>query len=488
MIRVWTDGQRAGLLDRLDGGRGSTFAYDPRATTGRAVSVTMPVRVQSWDMDFGLPPIFEMNMPEGALREYLTRRFAKAQGTFDDFDLLTIVGRSQIGRIRYSTPDEELDEDVPFQSVADILKAKRDGGLFEFLLERFAQHSGLSGVQPKFMIRASGKSSEFDARRSPTLRSATHIVKLWDADEYPELAANENFCLTIAKRIGLNVPSFELSEDGGAIVVERFDHRDGAYLGFEDFCVLNALASRDKYDGGYETRLFKRLRDYIPLSDSPASHKDLFVLFVLNCAVRNGDAHLKNFGITYDSVSSQANLAPVYDVITTAAYIPKDPMALTFEGTTRWPDRKKLTRLGQSRAGLSIRDIDIVFETVADHMADVAQDLRRYFEGSEYGGVGERMAAAWDAGLKESLEVVRGLSAPVSAKPVARGRPPPKSEAAILEALREAPNGVITGTQRALADRLCLPVTTLGSAVRRLADKGLVAIGPRKLTLLDREV
>jgi len=28
----------------------------------------------------------------------------------------------------------------------------------------------------------------------------------------------------------------------------------------------------------------------------------LFRLFVLNCALRNGDAHLKNFGIIYDDV------------------------------------------------------------------------------------------------------------------------------------------------------------------------------------------
>ena len=97
MIRVWTDAQRAGLLDRLDSS-GSTFAYDPRAPSPRAVSVTMPVRLQSWDVRYGLPPIFEMNLPEGALREYLTRKFRKAVGSFDDFDLLGVVGRSQIGR------------------------------------------------------------------------------------------------------------------------------------------------------------------------------------------------------------------------------------------------------------------------------------------------------------------------------------------------------------------------------------------------------
>ncbi len=486
MIQVWTDAQRAGLLDRLDN-TGSTFAYDPRAASTRAVSVTMPVRVQSWDVRYGLPPIFEMNLPEGALREYITRKFRKAAGTFDDFDLLGVVGRSQIGRVRYSSTDAELDQDVPFQSIDDILKARRDGGLFEFLLERFAEHSGLSGVQPKFMIRATGKSSEFDARMSPTVRSATHIVKLWDAEEYPELAANENFCLKVAKGLGLTVPDFRMSEDGGALIVERFDHLDGNYLGFEDFCVLNGLPSRDKYDGGYETRLFKRLRDYIPLNEAPKAHRDLFTLFVANCAVRNGDAHLKNFGITYENVSSQAALAPVYDVITTAAYLPKDPMALTLEGSTRWPDRKRLTRLGQSRAGLSVSEVDKIFEATADIMADVGAEMRKYFEASEYAGVGERMAAAWDAGIKESLEVVRGLAAVPAQNKIAKPRAMARSDSAILEALRDA-GGTIIGTQKALSDRLGIPVSTIGGAIRRLAERQLIDAQPRKLMLVQREV
>ncbi len=489
MIRVWTDAQRAGLLDRLDD-TGSTFAYDPRAASTRAVSVTMPVRVQSWDVRYGLPPIFEMNLPEGALRDYITRKFRKAAGTFDDFDLLGVVGRSQIGRIRYSASDGDLDEEVPFQSIDEILKARRDGGLFEFLLERFAEHSGLSGVQPKFMIRATGKSSEFDARMSPTLRNATHIVKLWDPEEYPELAANENFCLMVAKRMGLKVPAFRMSDDGGAFIVERFDHFDGKYLGFEDFCVLNGLPSRDKYDGGYEARLFKRLRDYIPLNDGPAAHRGLFALFVVNCAVRNGDAHLKNFGITYEDVSSQAALAPVYDVVTTAAYLPKDPMALTLEGSTRWPDRKRLTRLGQARAGLSISEISVIFEEAADAMADVGVEMRKYFRASEYAGVGERMAAAWDAGIRESLELVRGLAAlakPEHAKKISKGRPIARSDAAILEALRKV-GGTIVGTQKALSESLGFPASTIGGAIRRLAERGLIAAEPRKLTLLQREV
>jgi serine/threonine-protein kinase HipA len=202
MLRVWTDSQRSGLLDR-HGPRGTTFVYDPKAARVRAVSVTMPVRTASWDTSHGLVPIFDMNLPEGALRAYLMRTFAKATGTFDDFDLLGVVGRTQIGRIRYSDPDAALTEEVPFQSVDEILQARRGGELFKYLLSKFAVHSGLSGVQPKVMIRGinEAQSTTTVDRKSQSITSATHIVKFSEPIEYPELAANEFFCLSAASVI-----------------------------------------------------------------------------------------------------------------------------------------------------------------------------------------------------------------------------------------------------------------------------------------------
>src|SRR6202034_1074064 len=134
MIKVWTDGAEAGLLDRS--GRGSTFLYLPDAPPARAASVTMPVRLASWEVPFGVAPIFEMNLPEGALRERLRMAFAKATGTFDDLDLLAIVGRTQLGRIRFTAADAALDEDVPFQSVDEIVSSRRGGELYRYLIEK----------------------------------------------------------------------------------------------------------------------------------------------------------------------------------------------------------------------------------------------------------------------------------------------------------------------------------------------------------------
>jgi serine/threonine-protein kinase HipA len=150
-----------------------------------------------------------MNLPEGVLRERLRLAFAKATGTFDEFDLLSVVGRSQIGRIRYTGDKEQLHEDVPFQSVDEILERKRGGELFRYLLDKFATFSGISGVQPKILVRDEEAFDEMEHtghRLSQSCKGATHIVKLWEPNEYPQLAANEYFCLMAARGCGLDVP------------------------------------------------------------------------------------------------------------------------------------------------------------------------------------------------------------------------------------------------------------------------------------------
>jgi serine/threonine-protein kinase HipA len=407
MIKVWTDAAEAGMLDR-HGERGSTFAYLPGAPPARAVSVTMPVRLESWSVPFGLLPIFEMNLPEGALRERLRLAFAKATGTFDEFDLLSIVGRSQVGRIRYTGDKEQLEEDVPFQSVEEILERGRGGELFRYLLEKFASFSGISGVQPKILVRDEKAFAEMEQtghRFSQSYRGATHIVKFWEPNEYPQLAANEYFCLGAARECGLDVPPYRLAEDGMALVIDRFDLRmDGTYRGFEDFCVLNGRRTDEKYRGSYETSVMKRFGQFANSTHVNEDMEKLFTLIVLNSALRNGDAHLKNFGIVYDDVQGEARLAPVYDLVTTSVYLPKDSMALTLNGTTKWPSAKELKRMGETRLGAAPARVLEILGRVDAAIAATSVELRAYMkEHAEFEDIGNRMLQQWEQGAVLSL-------------------------------------------------------------------------------------
>jgi serine/threonine-protein kinase HipA len=407
MIKVWTDAAEAGLLDR-HAERGSTFTYLPGTPAGRAASVTMPVRLESWTVPFGLAPIFEMNLPEGALRERLRLAFAKATGRFDEFDLLSVVGRSQVGRIRYTGDHEQLHEDVPFQSVDEILERRRGGDLFRYLLEKFASFSGISGVQPKILVRDEKAFAEMEhtgQRLSQSYKGATHIVKLWEPNEYPQLAANEFFCLTVARKCGLDVPPYRLAEDGMALVIDRFDLRmDGTYRGFEDFCALNARRTDEKYRGSYETSIMKRFGQFANSTHVVEDMEKLFTLIALNCALRNGDAHLKNFGIVYDDVQGEARLAPVYDVVTTSIYLPKDSLALSLNGTTKWPSAKDLRNLGETRTGAAPAKVRLIFERLDEAIRDTAKEVRSYIkQHPEFAELGRGMLQEWEQGSSASL-------------------------------------------------------------------------------------
>src|SRR5688500_10876903 len=112
-LNVFADEQSVGRLIRSDVEQDTILiGYREGTPAASAVSLTMPIRADHYDSMAGLLPIFEMNLPEGALKERLRLQFAKAIAEFDDLDLLGIVGSSQIGRLRYSQ-QAELEVAVP---------------------------------------------------------------------------------------------------------------------------------------------------------------------------------------------------------------------------------------------------------------------------------------------------------------------------------------------------------------------------------------
>ena len=69
--------------------------------------------------------------------------------------------------------------------------------------------------------------------------------------------------MTAAKRAGLPVPEFHLLDNGGMFIMKRFDvTKDGALLGFEDMCVLQAMGTAQKYQSTYE-RVARTIREFV---------------------------------------------------------------------------------------------------------------------------------------------------------------------------------------------------------------------------------
>ena len=403
MLDVLVTPQVVGSLDRHPAERGAfTFAYRRSIDDGNDVSLTMPWSLESYHYKSGLHPVFQMNLPEGRLRESIELSLRKRVEGFDALSLLEVIGRSQIGRLRFANDPEVIDQ-VPLQRVSELVAYDGAEDLLRDLLERFSMVSGVSGVQPKVLIR---DQEQKDAELYPldqsrvTDKGATHIVKGWNANEYPHLAANEFFCMSAARLSGLEVPEFFLSENNQFLVVRRFDRsEEGIYLGFEDFCSLNGVGTSEKYDGSYE-KLAKRIRQFVSPALQASAFETFFRSFALSCVVRNGDAHLKNFGVLYGASNHEVRFAPAFDIVSTTAYIKGDSLALTLGGSKRFPTQKRLIAFAHMHCNLQPARAKLILEEVGNAVAETVSGVRRHISDySDFKPVGEAMLSEWNEGL-----------------------------------------------------------------------------------------
>ena len=173
--------------------------------------------------------------------------------------------------------------------------------------------------------------------------------------------------MSIARKAGLQTPNFWLSDDKKLFVIERFDLSEEGYLGFEDMTSLMNKQNEDKYNSSYED-----VAKAIGLFASPAhvteSLLEFFKSVTLSLALRNGDAHLKNFGLLYTNPQTEdCRLSPLYDVVNTTSYIPTDSLALKLNKTKSWPTRQDLIDFGQTHCRLQHAS------EIVDQIVDVAQ-------------------------------------------------------------------------------------------------------------------
>ena len=325
------------------------------------VSLTMPVRTQSW-VDKKLHPIFDMNMPEGALKEAIKNSFAKIK-KMDDIGFLELIGPYMLGRIKFN----ELIKDEDNLKLENILHNNKEN-LFDELLSKFAIRSGVSGVQPKLLLSAHNKT---------TMRFEYFIVKSWN-DDYPQLALNEYFCMRAIKNANLETPEFYLSDDLSMFVIKRFDIKeDNSYLGFEDMCVLTARSTNSKYDGSYEecTRVIK---DIIAPQYKKETLKTFFKAIVMNHLLQNGDGHLKNYGILYDQNFKDTYLAPIYDVITTTVYIKNDIPALYMSDGKLWWKEKTYKNFAKQSCQLSNKEYSDIVQECKDSIIQTKKEIQKF--------------------------------------------------------------------------------------------------------------
>ena len=244
-----------------------------------------------------------------------------------------------------------------------------------------------------------------------TARNSDLIIKTGGL-QYPFLSQNEYVCMLAAQKAGIEVPEFHLSDDGSLYIMRRFDLlADGTKLGFEDFAVLGNAGydamGNYKYQGSYEA-IAKIIGAYCGDSNAALQKQNYFEYLTLSCMVRNGDAHLKNFGLMYTHPAAPAStrLAPLFDVVTTSAYDHEDTrtqrvlsdrtLALKLNKSDSYPTRKQLADFG--RTACHVAQPEQVIERIGQAMTEVMQANKTPFSKA----FGDRMALEWDNG-KTSL-------------------------------------------------------------------------------------
>ncbi|MFW2234910.1 type II toxin-antitoxin system HipA family toxin [Aliarcobacter butzleri] len=309
------------------------------------ISLIMPVRQKPY-IHNKLHPIFEMHLPEGYLLSIIKKHFSKLTKT-DDFGLLNIMSNSINGRISYETDFVKVANNL---TLDDLLHPKSDT-LFDELVNKFALNSALSGVQPKVLATIENKA---------TLKIDDYIVKSWGED-YQELALNEYYCMKIVKLSNIDVPEFFISDDEKLFIMKRFDKVEDSYIGFEDMCVLMGKQRDDKYEGSLE-QIVKTIKTFVSSQHKKSSLIQFFKMTYLNYRLKNGDAHLKNFGLIYNDIDD-IKLAPAYDVVSTVVYIKNDIPALLLLGSKKWWDKKYLEKFGIQTCSLTNKEVEnAIFE------------------------------------------------------------------------------------------------------------------------------
>lgn len=173
-------------------------------------------------------------------------------------------------------------------------------------------HMSISGVQVKALVRLN---QALELEVAPT--GSTHILKP-EPNEYPELPAMENACMSMAAALGMAVPPhglFPMSDGQLCYVVKRFDRADdGGKIQKETMFQL--LGATDKYKGSLES-VGKAIRAYA--ENVGLDTVDFFERVLFCFLTGNGDMHLKNWALLIRD--KKAQLAPCYDFVCSKVYI-----------------------------------------------------------------------------------------------------------------------------------------------------------------------
>jgi serine/threonine-protein kinase HipA len=194
----------------------------------------------------------------------------------------------------------------------------------------------------------------------------------------------------------------EVSQDGNALVVYRFDvdEHGQPHWGMEDFCALLGLRPAAKYETTWE-RIAKAVRDHVPGDRQYETFRQLTATLLLTYALRNADCHAKNLALLYTS-RADVHLSPAYDFLTTSVYASyqHNPPGISFLGKKTWMPGKNLEKFIAGTFGIPLREQSVLLESISDAVSEVVPLVRiKMKENIGFRDIGKRMLLAWQEGV-----------------------------------------------------------------------------------------
>lgn len=340
-LDVYLFGQRVGTLFPA-GDDDYRLAYDPelveRIGPGRALlSNSLPARPEPYSAE-ATRAYIEGLLPQGSRRARLGRELGI--DVSDGYVLIERIGRDCPGAVSFVPPGEAppgprgsvelawLEEDELAEAVKRPLPAGSDGA------ERSLSFA-LPGQRHKLALVRDEESGRW--AWPGAWGPSTHVIKP-ETGEYPEYVANEMFCMTVLRQVGLPVAKASVEEVGGrrCLVSPRYDRVTGERPGearrlhCESFAQALGIppgAVVVEEDGSEsEPPGWAEVRGLINAVSRPDEIVNLLTAAFCNYILGNGDVHGDNFVLidrentALDGPEVKWRLAPLTDLTSTVVY------------------------------------------------------------------------------------------------------------------------------------------------------------------------
>ncbi len=325
-IKVTLDSMDVGVISYADDVY--SFSYTKEwQIKGFAISPNIPFNKE---IDSSSIKTFLQNLiPEGkGLEDIVAFRHISKNNVFA---IIKMIGYDTSGALMFG--DEFVNSDKAiFREIATDELSKRVKEIEEVSIAIWDKKERLSlaGVQEKLPIII--KDSKIGL--GDGLLASTHIMK-FQTKKHNHIVINELFCMSLAKRIGLNVADVELKRIGSQLMllVKRFDRvytQDRVTrIHVIDGCQMLNLAPSYKYERNYgSSRDVKDIRDGASFSklfgsanlcEVPAKAKlEMLQWAIFNLIIGNSDAHAKNFSFFVDKQGVRPT--PFYDMLCILMY------------------------------------------------------------------------------------------------------------------------------------------------------------------------